>query len=184
VILETERMILRLPEKADAPAIARYFTDNWAHLAPWMPTPPPDFFAEAHWRTQIARLRDEAARESLLYWFVFKHDQRETPLGGVQLSAITRGPAQMANLGYHLAADAQGQGYLTEALPLVVDSAFGSLGLHRIQASYMPRNERSGRLLRRLGFQQDGYARYYLRIAGRWEDHVLTSRTNPDWTER
>jgi ribosomal-protein-alanine N-acetyltransferase len=47
----------------------------------------------------------------------------------------------------------------------------------------MPRNERSAALLRRLGFSVEGLARDFLLIAGRWEDHVLTSLINPQWTE-
>lgn len=46
-------------------------------------------------------------------------------------------------------------------------------------ANYVPTNERSGRLLRRLGFTVEGYARDYLFIDGAWRDHVLTSLTNP-----
>jgi ribosomal-protein-alanine N-acetyltransferase len=44
----------------------------------------------------------------------------------------------------------------------------------------MPGNERSARLLQRLGFEQEGYAKRYLQIAGVWEDHVLTSRVRDD----
>jgi ribosomal-protein-alanine N-acetyltransferase len=45
-------------------------------------------------------------------------------------------------------------------------------------ANYMPANERSGKLLKRLGFTVEGYARDYLFIAGAWQDHVLTSLAN------
>ncbi|MCS9217852.1 30S ribosomal protein S5 alanine N-acetyltransferase, partial [Pseudomonas aeruginosa] len=44
---------------------------------------------------------------------------------------------------------------------------------HRIMASHLPRNARSERLLESLGFEKEGYARAYLKIAGVWEDHVL-----------
>ena len=47
-------------------------------------------------------------------------------------------------------------------------------------ANYMPINERSGRLLRSLGFQVEGYARDYLYVGGAWRDHVLTALTNPN----
>jgi ribosomal-protein-alanine N-acetyltransferase len=57
---------------------------------------------------------------------------------------------------------------------------FGELGFHRIMANYLPHNERSGRLLRRLGFVVEGYARDYLYIHGAWRDHILTALTNPD----
>jgi ribosomal-protein-alanine N-acetyltransferase len=45
-------------------------------------------------------------------------------------------------------------------------------------ANYMPGNERSARLLERLGFEREGYAKAYLNIAGRWQDHVLTALVN------
>ncbi len=45
-------------------------------------------------------------------------------------------------------------------------------------ANYVPTNERSGRLLRRLGFTVEGYARDYLCLNGTWQDHILTSLIN------
>jgi ribosomal-protein-alanine N-acetyltransferase len=55
---------------------------------------------------------------------------------------------------------------------------FDDLGLHRIMAGYLPHNKRSGKLLDRLGFEKEGLARKYLKINGRWEDHLLTSLIN------
>ena len=68
---------------------------------------------------------------------------------------------------------------LTEAIRYVCDE----LRMHRIMANYMPRNDRSGRLLERLGFVVEGRAKEYLRINGVWEEHVLTSYTNRAWKE-
>jgi ribosomal-protein-alanine N-acetyltransferase len=48
-------------------------------------------------------------------------------------------------------------------------------------ANYIPCNERSARVLKRLGFEVEGYARDYLFLAGNWQDHVLTSLINPSW---
>ena len=45
----------------------------------------------------------------------------------------------------------------------------------------MPSNERSARLLHRLGFVIEGHAKKYLLINGQWEDHILTSLTNENW---
>jgi ribosomal-protein-alanine N-acetyltransferase len=61
----------------------------------------------------------------------------------------------------------------------VVGFAFETLRLHRVMANYQPINERSGKLLRRLGFVTEGYARDYLFINGAWRDHVLTALTSP-----
>ena len=48
-------------------------------------------------------------------------------------------------------------------------------------ANYIPENERSGRLLARLGFTREGLAKDYLFIDGAWRDHVLTALANPDF---
>jgi ribosomal-protein-alanine N-acetyltransferase len=82
-------------------------------------------------------------------------------------------------LGYSLDGAAQGKGLAREAVGAVVDYAFATLGLHRIEANYQPNNDRSGKLLRSLGFVVEGYARDFLFIDGGWRDHILTSRTNP-----
>ena len=63
---------------------------------------------------------------------------------------------------------------------MAIDHVFHALKLHRIMANYMPTNVRSARLLRRLGFVPEGFARDYLFIAGAWQDHVLTALTHPD----
>jgi ribosomal-protein-alanine N-acetyltransferase len=49
-------------------------------------------------------------------------------------------------------------------------------------AGYVPHNIRSAAVLRRAGFTVEGYARDYILINGRWEDHILTAITNPDWS--
>ena len=69
----------------------------------------------------------------------------------------------------------QGSGLMFEALSAALPFALEHLGLHRIMANYQPHNERSGKLLRRLGFAVEGYARDYLYIDGEWRDHVLTA---------
>ena len=102
-------------------------------------------------------------------------------VGNLSLTQIVRGALHACTLGYALSADAQGHGYMLEAVRGAVAYAFGTLGLHRVMADYMPRNRRSATVLRQAGFVVEGYAREYLRINGRWEDHVLTAITNDQW---
>ena len=56
---------------------------------------------------------------------------------------------------------------------------FDDYGLHRVMANHMPHNDRSSRVLERCGFVREGFAKAYLKIAGRWEDHVLTALVKP-----
>ena len=96
------------------------------------------------------------------------------------LTNISRGVFQACNLGYSIGARFEGQGYMTEMIAAVVDYALSTLGLHRVMANYMPENERSGVLLERLGFEREGLARRYLKIAGAWRDHILTAKVPGD----
>ncbi len=69
---------------------------------------------------------------------------------------------------------------MAKVCQVAIEYAFKELDLNRIMANYMPVNTRSADLLNRLGFSQEGLARKYLKINGVWEDHVLTSKLNPE----
>ena len=87
-------------------------------------------------------------------------------------------------MGYSLAADRQGKGYMSEALEIAIAYVFTQLNLHRIMAAYLLDNQRSGKLLKRIGFVVEGYACDYLMINGQWQDHILTSLINRNWKAR
>lgn len=91
-----------------------------------------------------------------------------------------RGVFQATYLGYQLDRAHVGNGLMQEALVAMIQYVFQELQLHRIMANYVPTNERSARLLRRLGFSVEGYARDYLFLDGVWKDHVLTSLPHPN----
>ena len=62
--------------------------------------------------------------------------------------------------------------------------AFEEIGLHRLQASIIPRNGPSRRVAAKVGLRDEGTARRYLEINGRWEDHVRYAITSEEWAER
>ena len=183
VTITTERLTLRMAGADDVPAILRYFTENRAFLEPWEPRKNENFFTEGFWTEQVRWNSEEAEADRSLRLFVFPHDAPGEVIGTVNLTEFVRGIFQACYLGYGLAAAREGRGYMREALRGAIAHAFGPLRMHRIMANYMPHNRRSGNVLKALGFTVEGFARDYLRINGRWEDHVLTSLTNPEWTD-
>ncbi|MBI4865389.1 MAG: GNAT family N-acetyltransferase [Candidatus Wallbacteria bacterium] len=180
-VLETERLVVRLGAESEAARILRYFDENRDHLAPTDPIRPDGFFTESYWRSQLARNTEDFLAGRSMRTFLFPRSEPHRVIGTANLSEIIRGCFHSCFLGYGIEAASEGRGLMHEALSALIRHAFESLGLHRVSANYMPHNVRSGRLLRRLGFAVDGYARDYLLIAGRWEDHVLTSLLNPAW---
>lgn len=179
--LETERLVVRLGGQADVPAIVRYLRRNRDFLRPFEPIRPPAFFEERFWTAQVRQSILDYHTDRAVRFFLFLRDDPETVVGTANFTRIERGISHSCTLGYGLAAEEQGKRLMHEALRAAIDHLFDPLNLHRIEANYMPHNRRSGNLLRRLGFVVEGYARDYLQIAGRWEDHVLTSLTNPGW---
>ena len=177
----SERTVVRMATPEDVPAIVRYFRENRAFLAPWEPRRAERFFTGEFWDEQVRRNMDDAENDRSLSLFIFPNDAPGEVIGSVGFTQFVRGVFHACYLGYGLAAAREGRGYMREALAAAIAHVFGELRMHRIMANYLPHNRRSGNLLKALGFQVEGYARDYLLIDGRWEDHVLTSLTNPEW---
>jgi [ribosomal protein S5]-alanine N-acetyltransferase len=183
VRLGAGRTVVRTAVVADAAAIVLFYVENRARFEPFDPERPPIFYEERFWRMQILQNEEDLAADRALRLFVFRRSEPDRVIGSIGFSNIVRGAAHYCQLGYALAGDAEGQGLMSEALRAAIDHAFRELNLHRIEANYLPHNLRSGALLRRLGFVVEGYSRDYLRIAGRWEDHVRAALLNPAWTD-
>jgi ribosomal-protein-alanine N-acetyltransferase len=98
----------------------------------------------------------------------------------VSLSNIVRGAFQSANVGYWVDRARNGRGLATGALAAVVEEAFGTLGLHRLEAGTLVDNVASQRVLEKNRFELIGLARRYLHIGGDWRDHLLFQRTVDD----
>ena len=180
-VIRTERLILRCVTESDVPGLLRFFSENAKHMAPWEPPRPPDFLTDEFWRIQVGRHRRAFETGAAVMLFLFPRTAPQEVIGQISYTAIQRGPAEMCTVGYALAESEVGKGYMTEALRASLDYVFGEMNLHRVMANFMPHNQRSNAVLRRLGFTVEGYARDYLYIDGAWRDHVLTSLTNPNW---
>ena len=182
-VIATERLVVRMANTDDVHEIIRYFTDNEAHLAHSRPRPGPDYLTPAFWEAQVHAALAEFRTDRSLRLFVFEKASPKRVIGNVNFTSINRGAAQFCYLGYGLDREKEGRGMMREALEGAIAYAFREMHLHRIMANYVPWNQRSGGLLRRLGFVVEGYARDYLFLNGRWEDHIMTSLINPDWQE-
>jgi len=182
-MLITDRFRLPTATQQDAAAVARYYQGNWNHLRPWEPQRRADPRVLDYWQSQLRQQEaDHAARTGLMLLIRAKEhaDSPADILGVIRFSQIFRGPFQACYLGFSLAETAVGRGTMQEALTGAIGHMFDGWHLHRIMANYLPRNHRSGALLARLGFVQEGLAKDYLQINGAWEDHVLTAKTNTE----
>ena len=177
--IEAERLYLRLPQHGDFHAWSALRTESVDFLTPWEPT-----WAEDHLtrRAFVARVRwagRAAAQGSAVPVFLIRRSD-QVLLGAITLDNIRRGPAQSGTLGYWIGAPFARQGYMREAIEVLVRYAFGTLDLSRIEAACLPENTASRRLLEASGFKYEGVAQSYLQINGRWRNHVLYASLRRD----
>ncbi len=171
-VLHAGQVYLRAPQMSDFHGWMDLRTLSQQFLTPWEPTWPRDDLTKASFRRRLKRyVRD--VRDDLAYpFFIFETDS-DNIVGGLTLSNVRRGVAQTCALGYWIGEPHARSGHMTAAVKAIVPYVFKTLQLHRLEAACLPVNEASVRLLKKTGFREEGYARRYLRINGKWQDHLL-----------
>lgn len=163
---------LRTPVMSDFPAWAKVRADSREFLRPWEPVWPENDLTKASFRRRLRRYQKERIEGRALSLLLFLEDTDEI-VGGMSLANIRRGVSQSVTLGYWMGVNFAGKGYMSRAVTAVLPFCFNNLDLHRVEAACLPNNQRSMKLLQKVGFRQEGYARNYLLINGRWQDHVV-----------
>jgi len=170
----TKRGVLTILNESQAPLLYDYVNQEKAFLSPWEPQR-----SEAYYSLETCQLRVREMRRDFLedkgVVFCFLSPNEDRMLAYSNYSNIIRGVFQACNLGYSLRESEQGKGIMNEVLSAGLEYIHKELHIDRIQASYMPRNAKSAAVLKKLGFDKEGIARDYLKINGRWEDHILTA---------
>lgn len=174
-ILRDGRVTLRVPDMPDHEQWAKLRHDSREFLMPWEPIWPANDLTRSAFRIRIRQyLRD--IDDDLAYPYFIFDAKAETLVGALTLSNVRRGVAQTGTLGYWIGAPYARHGYMTSAVNLMLDFAFNHLSLHRVEAACLPHNEPSIGLLTKCGFEPEGRARGYLKIAGEWRDHLLFAK--------
>ncbi|MFC3491532.1 GNAT family N-acetyltransferase [Glycomyces rhizosphaerae] len=169
---------IRTVELDDAEAIAAHRRDGREYLAPWEPAKDEASYSVAGVREAIeAALGRVESGTALAYVIELDGDV----VGQIFLNSIVRGPYfRSCSVGYWIAQAAAGRGIATEAVRLGKQVAFEELGLFRVQAETLLDNHASQKVLQRNGFEPIGMAPAYLKIAGKWQDHLLFQVLNPE----
>jgi ribosomal-protein-alanine N-acetyltransferase len=174
------RICLRAPRVTDTPAFlaaakaSRRLHGAWVHA----PSTPAQYEAFVRRYGRFAR-RDPLAVTHVALLACRCDD--EAIVGTFIFGEVVRGLFQSAYMGYYAFAPHAGAGYMSEGLELALRFAFNALKLHRVEANVQPTNLRSLALVCGAGFVREGYSRRYVRIAGRWRDHVRMALLAEDW---
>ena len=172
--LHTDRLTLKVLGPAHARQVLAYLVRNREYFKQWNPVATEDYFTLEF---QEQRLRNELALAEdgwMLRLHLFARADRafERVIGDLALNNIIRGAFLSCHLGYKMDQHELSKGYMTEAVRGAIAYAFDELKLHRVEANIIPRNLPSRRVVTKVGFEEEGLARKYLKINGVWEDHI------------
>ena len=173
--ISTARLRLRWLTTDDVPALAAIFGDSEV-CRYWSCPALSDLAAAEALHDQIMK---GFATRSLFQWGIAER-QTNAVVGTCTLASLSS-EHRRAEVGFALARAMWGRGYISEALPALLDFAFETLDLHRLEADVDPRNERSIRVLERLGFEREGYLRERYHVNGELQDAVLYGLLRRDW---
>jgi RimJ/RimL family protein N-acetyltransferase len=170
-VLQTERLVIRPFAPADAPRLAQLAgTRRVADTTVSIPHP----YTAEQALGDIQKYNEEFQTGAGVFWAIALREAPQDLIGGVLIKGIDR-PHEQGELGYWIDEAHSGRGYVTEAGHRVLDYAFNVEGLHRMCAYHMVRNAASGRVLQRLGMQQEGRLRHMVKKWGVFEDVMLWS---------
>lgn len=164
--------MLAPPSAADAEEFISAAIDSAPLHGPWVSAPDT--------RQRFTAFLNRAAREDQASYLI-RHTACAGLVGYVNINNIVRGALRSGYLGYAAFRSHAGRGLMTAGLAAVVTDAFASLGLHRLEANIQPDSEPSLSLVRRLGFQREGFSPRYLLIDGQWRDHERWAMLAEDW---
>ncbi len=165
----------KLEDSADFVEWAQLREQSRNFLTPWEPSWPADDLTRGAFRRRLKRYAEDQRTDQSYAFLIFRAEDN-VMVGGLTLANIRRGVSQAGSLGYWMGAPFVRRGYMTAAVRALIPFAFGTLRLHRLEAACIPANDASIRLLERAGFKREGYAREYLCINGKWQDHLLYGR--------
>lgn len=178
--LNGERIYCRPPRLSDWPQWVEVRQRNEKLLRPFEPRWSKNCLTEDFFKRRLDRQTKDWIGGRNFSFLIFDKTTHAL-IGGININHVCRGAAQFASLGYWLDDHVTGQGYMQDALNLILHFCFNDLNLHRVNASCVPHNDRSKKTLLCAGFTEEGFTKAYLQIDGQWQDHILFGLCREDF---
>lgn len=176
-MLTGSRIVVRFWEAADAEEKLELELRNREFFQAFAATRDESFYTLAGQQKRIQQSVEGKGNDQQYAFGVYLLESQKL-IGTVALTEVLRGALQSCYIGYFLDKEYNGQGFMTEAVRLVVSYAFEELNLHRLEAGVMPHNLGSIRVLEKAGFHKEGIAKKNVKINGTWQDHQVLAIIN------
>jgi ribosomal-protein-alanine N-acetyltransferase len=168
--LDGDNICLRILTTDDADKILNYYERNKEYLRVFEELRDKSFYTLETQKTIISQQYVQLLNGHIICFGIFKD---ENIIGIIQLYNIVWGIFKSATIGYSIDESEQGKGYMKETVNLILNYAFQTLKLHRVEAGTLVNNIKSISVLKACGFKKIGISEKYLFINGHWQDHLI-----------
>ena len=171
---ETPRLILRVCTRRDARMVYQFYRKNWTDFAKYEPIDAAGIQTLRYHETVLEMEEKLLQEKELVRFFLFERGNPLRVIGTLCFRDLNYAPhRKCCTVGYKLDRTLRNQGFMTEALRKGCEIMLDEEKLHRVEAVVMPDNGASRRLLEKVGFREEGLLRQYVRLEGKWKDHLI-----------
>ncbi len=172
-LYETDRLYLQVlaPTEQNAKKVLHLYDNNRSLFEPFELDRQKNFYSIGY---QLALLQTEYnmfMNRDIVRFYLFKKNAPDTIIGTVAFHEIRKNFFHSCDIGYKLDGAHQHMGFATEAIMGAMGIMHDEYSMHRINAYVIPSNERSLKLLSRIGYVDEGLQKDYIFMHGNWQDH-------------
>ncbi len=178
--LQTKRLVLSVYKPSADRMVTDYLVRNRAFHKEFTQRHHDKYFTVGEQRQYLKEDLNQYNRNTQVAFWITLPDRPDRIIGRLSFYSIIGGAMNSSFVGYHIDEECQGQGYMTEALLAGCDFMFKYFRLHRIEADILPTNKRSLACAERCGFEKMGYNIKFMEIDGKYQDHVMMVKLNPE----
>ena len=176
---ETPQLIMRTGNRRDARMVYEFYQRNLREFALYEPI---DMTAAKTlvYFERLLEIEFNLFKEGEVFrYYLFTKTNPFRIVGTLSFRELHFAPHTLsAQLGYKIDRDFRRRGYATESIYAGCSALFREEKLHRIEATVLPDNVASFRLLEKLGFVREGLLREKILLNGVWKDHYLYALLN------
>ena len=176
----TKRLILSVYKPSASSAVTDYLVRNRAFHKKYSQQHKDRYFTASEQKVFLKSDLHMFNRNEMVPFWITKPDEPDKIIGRISFYSIIGGSMNTCYVGYHLDEKCQGQGYMKEALEAGCRFMFKYYKLHRIEADILPSNQRSLAVVKNCGFEKMGYNIKFMEIDGKYQDHEMYVRLNPE----
>ncbi len=173
-LIQTERTQIFTVHTDFAEQLLDYKIKNKAYLEIYEPEREASYYTLSDTIERVKNMQQDMHDKKCLSLIAMPKDSQKM-IASINFTNFIYGAFQACYLGYSIDQDYEGKGIMFEIAQAAIDHVKENLPIHRIMANHLVDNHRSAKLLKRLGFEKEGYARAYVRINGKWQDHILNA---------